>query len=1523
MRSVTQACGAVAAAVFLALLPARAAATVAGLTAAGAPTAGDSFSPQLGLPATHVVAFGSSQGEAAGEVWAYGELGSTPTFVDGREYSDQYALLERTDAMQDWHVVPLPDGPDGEPLATSGEHNGPAAYGALAGEATEAGGVVLLSGHSIVARNPEEAPILVSQPEQASSGSDEHGLALGESLLPQSASGESTVPYAAIEEQEEDGHRVTGVLIAPYHDGGKQSATGQPEVEPGVLHYDGHEWMREPIVAEGGELEHFGPLAISCSGTSNDTQASSPGNCWLLASYTSHGEELLALFRRMRSGGAADWDWRLQPVHDWIGDAVPPSGVSSVSPAPLAQGAQMLTATSAGVWVDFQARAEGSAKTTDVSELVLRPSRGSEEAQVAGTWCYPTGAICKDSLGATLPSSYRSFAWPGTSGEPRARVITGLPEGALLELSDGSFSYTPGAGGESGNGGAALYRPSPQQPIEGWIASGQSTSNIGRDSEGQSKAIAITTHPEADQLQEEAVPFRQPLLAVTQAPGTTVGDPTAEALAVGVNGEIGRYVPGVGWEPEALYVNSSEGKKAATPTLRGVAWPEPHRAYAVGDNGNMWMWMKETGYWVPDPARPFNFIGNLTAIAFDPGDSQLGYAVGKEGVLLKYGKSWAQISTQEKDQLEQELKVEEWRLNFTAVAFAGHEALATYRVVTDENGSNVEAGGMLVNEGAGWHVDSSMAALLASFPRVRDTVLSKVAGLPEGGAVAAGPDFVMEREAIGSPWHLSQAALPEEQNVSALAAYREPGGPVRAVVSIELDWRLNPANIAQGGLEESPFGVDVPAPAGASQPPPFIEQDPLPNSGYVLEETAYGWNDLEHEAFPVQTKQSDMPIRPEPVFALLVEPSGRRGLAVGGQTYDSAGYGPELEAETAGAMRFPAAAEQHQIEVPLAAPTGEASFAVGGKSECSGACYDLANEEIGPEVWFTHALQTAGRTVGVRAFMYIGSWTAGAGIGGTAEVEAFKRELGRFKQLLDVEGAPAAYVAAGKELAPSVLGSKAAEPFNEMIRPREAVPGPSGTTAYAVKTEGAGGSVWVISLDYIGGTLGPEQELWLESRLALAKAQEEPAVVMGYDPLDFELNQVGTSEAEASDAEAVSRILVEGGASAYLFEYPGVNVKTQVAYDGKHIEAFGTGTLGGAESAIGQTEPLYSSGYLVVSVDTAKRNAGTNVAPVTAQVVPNAGRLSLNATGGSLLQRSKVALFEGLARRPAAGMVVGGSNQHEGPLIYPHSYDPIPAVCQGPNCRFEIPLEYKFRSSKPDVGNFVEHETTQSGALEVALGANHKPIPDEHSGLFCAYNEGTTVVSIEAGGLSYSLPVTVQGGSSEYPCGTVPLEHPPARYETSLTPFPLVNPTPSGAAPVNPQIQSIVPPPPPKPVHHPGHQAPRVAQMPAVPAALIGVPPPPLATAPATPQPTPPSGTAQVPAQSPVSQTVGATEREEEVEGAYQHVHNMAAYQREEPMPTWPIALIVIAAAAAAGLRPRRDRDGPVYAWARGWRKDL
>ncbi|HVR06139.1 MAG TPA: hypothetical protein VMS02_08850, partial [Solirubrobacteraceae bacterium] len=850
-------------------------------SATGLPTAGAAFNPELGLPATGVVAFGASP-QANGEVWAYGRLGSTPMSIAGHSYSEQYALLQHTEVG--WQVLPLPPSPEGQPLTGPGrEAQSPIEYGALAGQATAVGGVVLLVGQQIVALDPGGQPQLVPAPETIGAGKGKssggalatgEALAAGESLLPANPnSGKITVPYAAIEETS----GATGLLIAPQGDGSDQG--GKPTVQPGVLRYDGHAWTREPIELPEADEERFTPLALACGGTAAAPQASSPENCWLLADaqvLTSKGSQTaLLLFERKSAEKSGDgYVWEREPVSDWLlGEAVPPAGVSEHAVVPLGGGAQMLTATAQGAWVDFQAHVNGASQAVDVSELVT-PGSGSASggptptlapASVAGTWCFPTGVVCSTTLGAGLPERYRSFAWPApagsASGDPGERIVTGLSDRVMLELGEGGggFAYTTGPGGGSGNapGGAAFSAPG-----RGWIADGLPGAEEGPDGEGQAQAFEVAPQAAGDELGEEAVPFRRPLLAVAQAPGTVPGDPDAPAIAVGVGGQVARYVPGHGWTPEALY---NSGGQAQTPNLRGVAWPEPNRVYAVGDEGAMWLWRSETGLWEPDPAKPFNFIGNLTAIAFSSTNTQRGYAVGKQGVLLRYDKSW------EQEALPAELQ----QANFTSVAFAGEEALATYRIVQVEpGGGEVETSGLAVEEGSGWHVDANAAALLEQLP-LRQRLLAKVAGLPDGGAVAAGPGIVIERESTGAPWQFSPQPLPEAQNVSALGAFREGGsGPVRALVSIDLDRHLNPLesdiSLVHG---EGPYGGDNPTSPGAGQPTPFIAPDPLPNSGYVLEQTTGGWADMEHEALPaLNGRTDDLPARPDPVLALLVNP---------------------------------------------------------------------------------------------------------------------------------------------------------------------------------------------------------------------------------------------------------------------------------------------------------------------------------------------------------------------------------------------------------------------------------------------------------------------------------------------------------------------------------------------------------------------------------------------------------------------------------------------------------------------------
>jgi hypothetical protein len=1462
------------------------------------PTAGDSFEPELGMPATQIVMIGASL--ASGEVWAYGNVGAIPAIVDGKP-SGGSVLLEHTEPSVEhaepsgWQVVPLPPGPGSQQLSVSG--------GILAGRATSDGGVAVLTNGGVVTRDPEGQPTLLTQPEASLLGN-------GESLPPESPPAGSSTAFTAVEDP---GH--TGVLIAPYGDGAAMSA--------GILAYDGEKWTREPIEGPSTAKPGFAPEALACgAATGSDATASSPTNCWLLAEYKTEATKgapgRLALFRRVATGvSGAEWqEETVEGEEPLLGELKPPAGESLSVTALGAGTSQMLTVTSQGVWVDFLA--ESGNGGAGVTKLLVPVAAATAKAE--GTWCYPAGRFCSEAhtLGASLPPQYRSFAWPGAGGKLGTRIITGLGNRAMLEFAGDGFSTVIGAGGEAGPAfGAAAF----SEPDQGWIADGAAPT-AGADGQGQSQVIHVTSQPSGDQLKEEAVPFRRPLYAVAQAPGSTPGDPAAQALAVGELGEIARYVPGQGWRSESLYNAAGE---AQTPTLRAVAWPSPGRAYAVGDNGAMWLWQADTGLWVPDPGKPLSFIGNLAAIAFSPANPNVGYAVGRQGVLLRFGKGWEQEPTCGPTRQQLCLAPELTQVNFTSVTFAGTEALASYRALS----GHTEVGGLAVREGSGpWHVDPGVTNLLSQAHLAEaQTVLSRVAGLPDGGVVAAGPGLVIERDSTSSAWRLSSQPLPEAQNISALAAYREPGGSVRAIVSIDLDPYLNPelSDREQQQLEEGPFKIDLPPPSVAGQPPVFLPPDLLPNSGYVLKETASGWVDMEHEALPVQALFSaDMPARPDPVLALLVAPSGASGLAVGGQTDDIEGLGPkaglnirDIGSQTAAAMRFPAAEASSNGATSAAIDTtpGEASFAIAGQAACVQACADFVNDGLGPEVWLKHALASAGQIAtgspgGLRAFLYTGS------VGGE---DVFSRDLARY------EGALPAY---GPDNGASAPGAE---------------PGPAGTSAYSFVSTGDGGKVEVIVLGSSAGALEAEELRWLQGLLENAKKNEKgeqiPAIVMGTSSL-------AVPQGESSP---VAAILVNDGASAYFFDSPESNVHTVVSYDGKQIPAYGTGTIGYVAVPQGQseTDSLGLSGYLLAEVDTAAHTStAPDVAPyeVTVRVVPNVSQLALYAPNGVFLRRSQVALFEALARRPPGGVDLIASGNGGIEPAGPDPYDQIPFNCLGANCAYEIPTEYTFSSSNPEVGGFVAHEPASANPSQVLLGAKQLPVSVEplldaagepveenghyinqnreplakqqagKSGIFCAFNPGTTTVSITTGGLTYSEPVTVQAGSVEYPCGTVPLRNPPpaeARPRIAASPVPV--PT-AETPPASPLIQTFVPPPPlPVRVHPKAHPLPPAAALPfVVPphahASLLPtiVPPP----APFLGRPIPPSGTSQV---------VDEKREEESAQATVDTRSAAAVYDPDESrgVGPWPLlALIVIAAGAGTGVRRGRRQPRPALALA-------
>ena len=1352
---------------------------------AGAGATGDELvaQPVFGAPAGRFL--GTSPLEAPGEAWALAKGGPK--------------VVRYTDAGG-WETLPGPFGPGEQPIAGL-----EFASGTLAGRTTPAGGVAVAAQVGFNAQT-----LIVRDP-----GGNLHETPEPGELL---HSGEESLF------SEEEGSN--GVLLVPVEEpGGETGVFDVPAVESGtrqeaVLDFDGTEWSREPICV-GFEP---GPECTTPSGTGFRVlaiDASGPEDAWLLAKKGGEGLELFEREAGGGPGGEAVWrQRRLGPpgsLGSLFAQAAPEFPQPSPEP-PLAVGVaartagQPLTVTPDGAWVDAKLTANGESSDATVYY-------DAAEGELTASWCDLEAAagLCRFGLGSELPAGGgRSFAWPpdGEAGDPYGkRAITGLGEGAILDLEGTGFTRVALAGGNAGAAeGAAL-----DASDEGWL--------------GANPPIHLTRSPEPDRLASWPVPFRRPLTAIAPQPGAPVAGLGSEALAVGSEGEVARHLPGQGWIAESLLTGSGARAK---PNLRAVAWPEPERAFAVGDGAAMWVWQRVTGLWQPDPAAPPNLVrANFTAIAFDPSNPNRGYAVGKQGLLLAYGRQWKQ------EQLPAEVDPE---ANFTSVAFAGSEAIATYKMPFDRNGTPVYKGGVLVNEGSGWRVDTAASEALGG------AVPQQVAGLPDGGAAivseegrGSGEDRVIERESRGSPWQ--QGPSGATGYPVALAAFRE-GGKVRAVVSV------SPGNGREDLNTDLEQIYNQPPPG---QAPLFTSPYKLPGSGFVMRQTAGGWRDEEHQAYPLPSKVEgrgvyDLPRHPDPMLALLLSPDGGQGWAVGGETGTSVQFqGSSIQ--TAGVMRYGPAATPptNATPSPVQAEPGWASFAVGGDAQCAGPCADLTGTGVGPDVWLRAAVGRAAGVSGLHAFLYTGPSVADGGEQGAPEPlsteigplafrreeAAYARRLGAAAGSLPVFPAPAASDIDGKGSLDAFQGafSGFGEPLGSAPPGAGIVPlSPAGAGQgyYSFDSAGVGGTVQVIVLDYSAPTLGGGQSCWLAGQLAEAGERGTPAIVVGYRDL------AGQASNAAADAAQVVPILVGGtppagctpsvppngsGASAYLFDYPEQNRTYRLTSGGRSIPAFGSGTLGYLMPPRPQeTDFVGASGFLLASVNVGQRNAATNVAPVNARLIPDVGALALDATDGTLLRRSHQALFDGLARRPLAGAECSG-NFAPGTCesVKPDPYVPIPTQCRGARCASGVFPEYAFSSSNPDIADFVKSDPASPNPRNVLL-VGGKPVLDSHSGLLCAFNAGTTTVTVSTGGLAYSEKVTVLGGTAQRPCGTTPLRNPATRQPVvapPLAPSPApvaAGPTPPAPAPppTLPGAPAPAPPavkPPPPPVQPPAPAA--------------------------------------------------------------------------------------------------------------------
>jgi hypothetical protein len=1413
----------------------------------GAPTRASALlgAPELlaqtddSAPAKSITLFGASPEESAGEVWGTAERAGSTAVVT---YSQGGG----------WALAPSPEDAEGQPLkgfhldtpeAFAHKHPSPlAAQMTPDGAAAMLGSVGASSRQVLLTRNPGGAFRELPVP------SGEEGLQEGESLF-----GINRQPLlAALEEPAGK----AGAFVVPI---------GAHGVDGAVLHWDGSAWKREPIEVPAAGSSQFEVLSIS---------AASPSEAWLLARLGGTSGSL-ALFRR-QGGASPSWQPVTLRAGGKPGEAIEYDGEAVEEPS--AAQSQLLSATSSGVWVDGRLHGTRAPIT-----FFFAPTEGAAGA-FTGAWCaIPAGAssvppqlesdCSAHPLPEPLPTDFsRSFAWAGSGGYGE-RIITGMRDGQLMRLVGGRFELLDTLGGQAGGEFGAAFASA----NEGWLGK-------------QVLPVHVTTSSgmAPNRLTPWPVPFRFALTAAATQPGAAAGAETSEAVAVGDRGEVARFHPNCpappssgacqgAWLPETL---PGPGGKRQTPRLRAVAWPTPGRVFAVGDSekgaGQMWLWRGETGLWEKDPATPLNFRGNLLGIAFDPNDSARGYAVGQRGVLLRYGKSWTQ-------EPEEAIPPAARGASFTAVAFAGSEAIVAWRKLL-EPGQNRYAGGIIVNSGSGWREDEGAAAVLGT-----KAAPWALAALPDGGAAftARSPTeggFVYERNGPGQAWQ--GYVYPGNAAPGSLSVFRE-GGALRAIGT---------------GSEPETFVAEEEVAPPPGFPPIIYDPYPLvsdPQRG-LLRQTASGWSDQEHELNDAQEPPGgyfywDTPKVPDPVNAVLVDPSGAQGWAVGGIVDNK-----HALLDTADIYRYPADGKVPAglYGKPETTGSGYTTVAIGGGAGCAAPCETRANTGTGPAVWLQGAIKESSE-VGIKSFVYTGPGVTDGRLAGPPLLPVpWQSEEQYYAQRASAGEITVCTAASPTDREGTGQGGIAFYEsfFKEAPGCREKEPlGPN----YAFRQ----GELTVIVIDtsFVQGgqrEVMPGEVEWLQRRLAEAGGR---AIVVGNADLAQEY-----AEGHSAARELVAAIEA-GKAAGYFFDAPEQNVRYQTLTGAaKGTPAYGSGTLGYVNVSNEEVGGFIGqSGFLLAEVSNAAGPEGRYEARV--KLVPNVEELAIEAQQGTLLRRSQAASFAGLARRPRSG-----NRAHNQSLeLETAPYIQIPANCLGSGCARGIEPAYEFHSSDTQYGEFVKRNLHSAEPNAVEHDAHGKPISQEaeggKDGLFCAFNATPATapfyVTLKVANLLYKLPVTIQAGSVRQPCGTTPLRSKPASAEAPVPPpgEPQGGPAQNSAPPT-----SVVLPPPAAPAPAPApHLAPSPPLAPFIPQAqaVSFVPPFVPVPLPTPARPTPPSGT------SAVTSPVEAAQKEEEEEAAPESVDAAAtAYHpaEHELPPAYLLGLLVLAAFAGASLRGRR-----------------
>ncbi len=367
----------------------------------------------------------------------------------------------------------------------------------------------------------------------------------------------------------------------------------------------------------------------------------------------------------------------------------------------------------------------------------------------------------------------RHAGWSPTRSTPAAARRRN--RGTYLRFADGAFVRMPGAG--------ASFRPSGAfaAPDSGWL-------------EGP---VEISAKQAPQRLQPWPVALRAPLADVAAAPGAAPGATGSGALAVGADGAVLRYEPGsrLAARVPALLQRQRQQGDPARRRLAGTA------ARARGRRSRRDVDVERRRR--PLGSRP----RGADRLRGQPDGRRLRSRQPRPRLRGRQGRRAAR--------LRQELGSDG-----AAVRLRGDRPhLDRLRRQPGDRRRRRRPAGQR-RRAAGASTPPPTRCSTRSAPAIRSSVA--VAGLPDGGAVAAGRDIVIERDGPGAPWRFSDQPLPGSTAIAA-AAVRD-GGRVRAVVSVVPQLTYPPAD-------------DLPEP-DPNVPPPILPPFSLPGDGYLLRETA-------------------------------------------------------------------------------------------------------------------------------------------------------------------------------------------------------------------------------------------------------------------------------------------------------------------------------------------------------------------------------------------------------------------------------------------------------------------------------------------------------------------------------------------------------------------------------------------------------------------------------------------------------------------------------------------------------------